>query len=339
MFGFTNDFMIKFSANYPLKRLNSFGFDVKTRYWATFSDDAELCEIVTYCRVNNLKWFVLGGGCNIIFSRDYDGVIIHPTSGQIVQYDDLTIADAGVVWDDFVAWAVENSMYGVENLAHIPGSVGASPVQNIGAYGVEACDTIEWVEYLDTRTMQINRINGSDCQFGYRESIFKHFLKDVAIVLRVAFRLSHEPHYNVDYGDVRSEIERLGELSLANVRQAIINIRTAKLPDPAITGNAGSFFKNPVVDGEVFEKIREKHPEMPHYEVEQGIKIPAGWLIDRAGWKGYREGDAGVHPKQALVLVNHGTATAQDVLALADKIVCDIDAKFGIALEKEVNVW
>lgn len=331
--------MVNISTSHQLKDNNTFGFNVMAQFWCTFETDNELIEIITYCKTNAVRWFILGGGSNIIFSQDFDGMVIHPISHQINEINNLVVVDAGVAWDDFVAWAVQHNLYGVENLSFIPGSVGASPVQNVGAYGAEACDTIQWVEFLDTNSMKIERISGSDCQFGYRESIFKHSLKDRAVVLRVAFKLSCTASYNIKYGDVELEVERLGGLTLANVRQAIINIRSIKLPDPMITGNAGSFFKNPVVTQETFDNLLVHHPQIPHYTVPNGIKIPAGWLIETAGWKGYRQSDAGVHARQALVLVNYGTASAKDILNLADEITNDITVKFGIKLEKEVNIW
>lgn len=331
--------MVNISTSHQLKDNNTFGFNVMAQFWCTFETDNELIEIITYCKTNAIRWFILGGGSNIIFSQDFNGMAIHPISHQINEINNLVVVDAGVAWDDFVAWAVQHNLYGVENLSLIPGSVGASPVQNVGAYGAEACDTIQWVEFLDTNSMKIERISGSDCQFGYRESIFKHSLKDHAVVLRVAFKLSSTASYNIKYEDVELEVERLGGLTLANVRQAIINIRSAKLPDPTITGNAGSFFKNPVVTQETFDKLLVHHPQIPHYTVPNGIKIPAGWLIETAGWKGYRQSDAGVHARQALVLVNYGTASAKDILNLADEITNDITVKFGIKLEKEVNIW
>lgn len=343
MFGFTNEIMLNFSSDFSLRQYNTFGFDIFTRYWTTFSNSEQLIEAVRHCVDNDLEWFVLGGGSNIIFSRNYPGVVIHPISETIVCHDGLVIADAGVVWDDLVAWCVDRGLYGLENLSYIPGSVGASPVQNIGAYGAEARDVISWVEYLDTRTLTVERIEAEDCNFGYRESIFKHELHGCAVVLRVALRLSAEPHYNVRYGDLYSEVERLGGLSLENVRRAVINIRSAKLPDPAVAGNAGSFFKNPVVGSSVFEKLHHTYTDMPYYQVECAgrteYKIPAGWLIDRAGWRGHRSGDAGVHPRQALVLVNYGGATAEQVLDLSRTIIADVESKFGITLEKEVNIW
>lgn len=331
--------MVNISTSHQLKDNNTFGFNVMAQFWCTFETDNELIEIITYCKTNAIRWFILGGGSNIIFSQDFNGMVIHPISHQINEINNLVVVDAGVAWDDFVAWAVQHNLYGVENLSFIPGSVGASPVQNVGAYGAEACDTIQWVEFLDTNSMQIMRIAGSDCQFSYRESIFKHSYKDCAVVLRVGFKLSNTVFYNIEYGDVKLEVERLGGLTLANVRQAIINIRSAKLPDPMIIGNAGSFFKNPVVTQEIFNNLIVNHPQIPHYVVSNGIKIPAGWLIDTAGWKGYRRSDAGVHARQALVLVNYGTASAKDILDLAEEITNDINVKFGIKLEKEVNIW
>lgn len=339
MFGFTNDIMVNFSENFSLSTLNSFGFDINARFWTVFNNESELAEIINHCKTNSLQWFVLGGGSNIIFSRDFDGVVIHPVSKEIFMDGARVVVDAGVVWDDFVAWAVINNLHGVENLSHIPGSVGASPVQNIGAYGVEAADVIQWVEYFDTDSMQVVRIDGVDCEFGYRESVFKHSLRGRAIVLRVAFRLADSANFNIRYADVDSEVEKLGGISLHNVRQAIINIRSRKLPDPKLTGNAGSFFKNPVVDVTQFESLLAKHPQMPNFNVACGVKIPAGWLIEQAGWRGYRRGDAGVHPNQSLVLVNYGNASAADILTLSADIVTDVATKFGIILEKEVNVW
>lgn len=322
-----------------LRPYNTFNIDATCAAWSTFDNDQQLMALIDHCTQNNLQWKVLGGGSNILFSGDFEGMILHPTSQNITGQGELIIADAGVVWDDFVAWSIDRSLCGVENLSHIPGTVGAAPVQNVGAYGVEASNTIQWVEYLDIQTMKIERIKNSDCGFGYRESIFKHELKDRAIVVRVAFRLSEQPNFNIEYGDVKAEIEKLGGVSLANIRQAIINIRSMKLPDPREIGSGGSFFKNPVISIPQAEHLKEQHPSMPYFMTDKGVKIPAGWLIDQAQWKGHRRGDAGVHPRQALVLVNYGTATAAEILTLSNEITEDIKTKFGIELEKEINVW
>lgn len=323
-----------------LQPYNTFNIKAQCTAWSTFDNDDSLIELIDHCKRNALQWKVLGGGSNILFSKDFQGMIIHPVSKSITRTEQgMVVADAGVVWDEFVAWSMEQSLCGIENLSHIPGTVGAAPVQNVGAYGVEASNTIRWVEYLDTQSMKIERIENRDCCFGYRESIFKHELRDRAIVVRVAFNLSEQMNFNVEYGDVKAEIERLGGLSLHNVRQAIINIRSSKLPDPRQIGSGGSFFKNPVIETSKAERLKEQYPNIPHFMTDKGVKIPAGWLIDKAGWKGYRTGDAGVHPQQALVLVNYGTATADQIMTLANQITSDIKHKFDIELEKEINVW
>ncbi|CDN33047.1 UDP-N-acetylenolpyruvoylglucosamine reductase [Mucinivorans hirudinis] len=337
--------MINFQQNISLKPLTTFGFDVACRYFTQFNTDEELKEIIRCCREQSLEWFVLGGGSNIIFSRDFDGVVIHPTADQIAVKEGVVVVDAGLRWDDFVEWSVDNDLSGVENLSYIPGSVGASPVQNIGAYGAEVAQTIEYVECLDIETLEVTRIANCDCKFGYRESVFKNRLKGKVIVLRVAFKLSCEHHFNIEYGDVKQEVEKLGGVNLHNIRAAITKIRRQKLPDPQVEGNAGSFFKNPVIPAERVKLLLKTYPLMPHYPILDSRfsifdeKIPAGWLIDTAGWRGFRRGDAGVHPRQALVLVNYGNAKACDILELANDIVEDVETKFGITLEMEVNVW
>ncbi len=335
--------MSLFNQNVSLLPYNSFSLEVNTPLFASYSNNNELIEIIKECKAKELPFFVLGGGCNIIFTGCFKGVIIHPISNQISMTDNLVIAEAGVEWDTFVEWCVERGLSGLENLSYIPGSVGASPVQNIGAYGAEAANTIEWVEYLDTQTMEFKQISNQACEFGYRESIFKQSLRGRAVITRVAFRLNPDFDPNrakLDYSDLRTMVESMeGGITLRNIREAVTAIRKSKLPEPKELGNAGSFFKNPGILIEQFEALKLQYPNIPSYPVDSTtIKVPAGWLIDTAGWKGYRDGSVGVHTKQALVLVNYGGATSSDILELAGRIVADVEQKFGITISLEVNV-
>lgn len=290
------------------------------------------------------RWYVLGGGNNILFTRDYDGTLLTPAARGIALAADLgdevlVRAEAGVEWDDLVAWSVERELWGLENLSLIPGTVGAAPVQNIGAYGREAKDAIEQVELFCPETLNTLVLAGAHCGFGYRDSIFKRELRGRAIITAVTFRLSRTPRPSLDYGDVRREVEARGGATLRNIRGAICAIRRAKLPDTAVTGNAGSFFKNPVVDAEVAGRLREQYPDMPLYPAPEGrVKLAAGWLIDRAGMKGRCEGSVGVHDRQALVLVNRGGATGAEVLVFARRVQAEVQKKFGVEIETEVNV-
>ena len=248
-------------------------------------------------------------------------------------------AGAGEVWDDFVAYTVDKGWYGAENLSLIPGEVGASAVQNIGAYGMEAKDLIVQVETVEVASGEERIFENSECGYAYRESVFKHSLKGQYIVTKVSYRLSKTPSYHLDYGNVRAELEKRGcELTLNNVRQTIIDIREAKLPDPKVQGNAGSFFMNPIVPRVQFESLLAVYPQMPHYEVDaERVKIPAAWMIDQCGWKGKRMGNAGVHDKQALVLVNAGGATGKEIIALSQEIQKSVFDKFGVSISPEVN--
>lgn len=329
------------NKNFPLLHLNTFGIKAFAPYFAEVSSYEQLKQALTEIREMKLDFTVLGGGSNTIFTGQFQGAIIKLINTKIEQTDqDIVVADAGVVWDDLVGWCVDRGLQGLENLSAIPGSVGASPVQNIGAYGVEAGDRVEWVEYLDPTTLSVELIDGTHCQFGYRHSIFKARLKG-SIVLRVAYKLTPNPmasDFKLDYGDLRAEVGLLGSICAANVRAAVSKIRGEKLPDPAIMGNAGSFFKNPVVSPAKFRELESQYPSIPSYDTQAGVKIPAGWLIDKAGWKGMRQGSVGVHDKQALVIVNHGGATAKDILDFAEAIEASILDKYGIELEKEVTV-
>lgn len=290
------------------------------------------------------RWTVLSGGNNILFTADYDGTILTPVSQGIAVLDDrgddvCVRADAGVEWDDLVEWAVVRGLWGIENLSLIPGKVGAAPVQNIGAYGCEAADAIERVHLFCVESGARLSLDAAHCAFGYRESVFKHELKGRAIITAVDFRLSRTPRPKLGYGDVEREVEARGGATLRNIREAISAIRRAKLPDTTVLGNAGSFFKNPVVDAATAERLAAEHPDLPRYPAPDGrVKLAAGWLIDRAGMKGYRSGRVGVHERQALVLVNLGGATGAEVLALAREVQTRVRERFGIAIDTEVNI-
>lgn len=292
------------------------------------------------------KWYILGAGNNTLFTHDYDGVVLTPTCRgmEILEdnddYVDIRV-EAGADWDTLVQWSVDNGLWGLENLSAIPSSVGAAPVQNIGAYGAEAKDVLTRVEYFDCRTMNILHLTNEECCFAYRESIFKHELRGIAIIMAVEMRLWREAKPNLGYGDVMREVEALGGVSLANIRRAISAIRGRKLPDPKVLGNAGSFFKNPIVGRDVAARLLEEYPSMPHYDVPNEpdkVKLAAGWLIDQSGLKGYREHGVGVHEHQALVLVNYGTASGYDVKHFADFVISVVEHKFGVTISAEVNI-
>lgn len=291
------------------------------------------------------RWMVLSGGNNILFTRDYDGVLLTPVARGIETLADdgataLVRVDAGVEWDDLVEWAVDRGLWGIENLTLIPGKAGAAPVQNIGAYGCEAKDVIERVHLFRTDTRTEELLEAAACGFGYRESVFKHALRGRAIITAIEVRLSHTAAPKLGYGDVEREVAARGGATLRNIREAIASIRRAKLPDPAETGNAGSFFKNPVVDRAVADRLSERWPDMPRYPAADPskAKLAAGWLIDKAGMKGRTEGRVGVHERQALVLVNRGGATGSEVIAFARKVQQAVLDRFGIAIETEVNI-
>ncbi len=291
------------------------------------------------------RWTVLAGGNNILFTRDYDGLLVTPVSQRIALLDECggevrVRVDAGVEWDDLVEWAVRHELWGIENLSLIPGKAGAAPVQNIGAYGREAKDVIRRVEMYCVESGSMLTLDAAHCEFGYRESIFKHALKGRVVIMAIEIGLSRTPQPHLGYGDVEREVEARGGATLRNIRDAIIAIRQAKLPDTAVLGNAGSFFKNPSVELSVAERLQAEWPEMPLYPSQEAgkAKLAAGWLIDRAGMKGYREGSVGVHERQALVLVNHGGATGSEVIALARKVQAAVRDKFGVEIDTEVNI-
>lgn len=291
------------------------------------------------------RWFVLAGGNNVLFTQDFDGVLLTPRAATIEivaeTSDAVTVrAAAGVEWDDLVSWAVERGLWGLENLSLIPGKVGAAPVQNIGAYGAEAKDAIVSVETFCVPTCNELILSREHCGFGYRDSVFKRTLRGRAVILSVLFRLGRRPQPSLGYGDLQREVEARGGATLRNIREAVCAIRRSKLPDPAVAGNAGSFFKNPVVDAATADRLRTLYPSMPLYAAADGgrVKLAAGWLIEQAGLKGHVEGRAGVHSRQALVLVNLGGATGGEVLALARTVQRRVREKFGVEIDTEVNI-
>lgn len=331
------------SKHVSLLPFNTFGIDVKTDYLIEYFSLEELSAILKSELVTSSRLLHVGSGSNLLFLNDFDGVVLH---SQLKSIDLLTTDEqsvyvevgAGVAWDDFVDFAVNKGWGGVENLSLIPGETGAAAVQNIGAYGVEVQSVIDRVKTVEVESGEIREFSNAECEYGYRESIFKTMLKGKYIVTSVVFRLECVPTFTLDYQHLEDEVRKNGDLSLANVRQTIIAIRQSKLPDPAVQGNAGSFFMNPVIPKSLFVQLQSQFPEMPHYYVsETDEKVPAAWLIDKCGWKGKQIGKAAVHDKQALVLVNKGGATGAEIVFLAEQIQLSVKEKFGIELRPEVN--
>ena len=321
--------------------------DVKSRRFAAFSNSEELGEALAIDEVKKGEKLTLGGGSNVLFVNDFDGTILKNDVRGIEKVGEeedtvLVRAGAGENWHEFVLHAIENNWAGIENLSLIPGNIGASPMQNIGAYGVEIKDVFHSLEAFHLPTGEVHTFYHNDCEFGYRESVFKRKYKGQYVILTVTYRLLKNPQLSLDYGAIKAELERMQVSSpdISAVSQAVINIRQSKLPDPKLIGNAGSFFKNPVIDKRKFEKLKIKFPEMASYPVsEDKVKVAAGWLIDKAGWKGRRFDEFGVHERQALVLVNYGGAAGTDIYNLSEEIMEDIYEQFGIHLEREVNVY
>ncbi len=341
-----------------LKALHTFGMEVQSRYFVEAKTHSEVLTLLNYRHMIHMPILFLGGGSNVLFKGDFAGIVIRINSKgiKVLHEDDRQVtvtAEAGENWDDFVNHCVANRWAGLENLSLIPGTVGAAPIQNIGAYGVEVKDLIESVLVAELDSGKERRYTRDECGFGYRDSIFKRNLKGRVIILSVTFRLNktvddagNAPDgnslLNLGYAGIREELDRMGiaQPGIGDVREAVCAIRRRKLPDPAIVGNAGSFFKNPVVDHSAMAAIHAKFPEAPAYQQQgqDGFKVPAAWLIEQCGWKGFREGDAGVHPEQPLVLVNYGKATGKQVVELAEKIRKSVREKFGVDLEPEVNI-
>ena len=326
--------------NCSLKDHNTFGMDVKADRMVDWSTPDELKGILADLERPVL---MIGGGSNLLFMSDFKGTVLHSSVTTIdilgITNDHVHIrVGSGVVWDDFVAWCAVNGYWGVENLSAIPGEVGASAVQNIGAYGVEAKDVIDTVQTICLTDGSERDFSNAECRYGYRQSILKNELKGQYAVAYVIFTLSRKPQPRLGYGALEQEVERLGGPSLENIRQAVISIRGSKLPDPNVLGNAGSFFMNPVITEQEFNIIRSNYPDVPSYPAADGmIKVPAGWFIEKTGWKGRSLGPAAVYEKQALVLVNKGGATGTDIKHLADTIIEDVRQKFGLTLSTEVN--
>jgi UDP-N-acetylmuramate dehydrogenase len=291
---------------------------------------------------------ILGGGSNILFTKDFDGLVLkNEISGiNIIHEDEEFIfinAGAGVKWHSFVMFCVNQNFGGVENLSLIPGNVGASPMQNIGAYGVEIKDVFYQLEALHLKEKVRETFSAKDCEFGYRESVFKNKYKDQFAILNVTYRLKKKPDFNISYGAIETELQKknVKDLSVKAISDAVINIRSSKLPDPEILGNAGSFFKNPIIDSHELNELKENFdPNVPFYKLgNEHFKIPAGWLIEKCGWKGFRRGDVGCYEKQALVLVNYGNATGKEIYNLSEEIKISVEEKFNIELEREVNIF
>jgi UDP-N-acetylmuramate dehydrogenase len=329
-------------TNVSLKPFNTFGIDVNCMAFATFGTRQELDQLI---RANQRKpLLILGGGSNILLTKDFPGLVIkleikgiylrHKNEDQL-----LVEVGAGEVWHELVLYCIQQDWAGLENLSLIPGTVGASPMQNIGAYGVEIKDVFHSLTALHRDSLTLKTFNAAACKFGYRESVFKNELKDQYVITSVTFALSKTPHFRIDYGAIQEVLLEKGvkQPTLKAVSDAVIYIRESKLPNPKEIGNAGSFFKNPSISNIQFDALKAQHPSLPGYTSTEGIKVPAGWLIEQAGWKGKRIGDVGVHAKQALVLVNYGAGTGEEIKSLSQQIQASVLEKFGIQLQPEVN--
>jgi UDP-N-acetylmuramate dehydrogenase len=332
------------SSNVSLKKYNSFGLDYKADTLITIVSEDDAVSVLKEKEKLKKPILIIGSGSNILFTKDFKGTLLHPKIEGITieeEQNDYVIisAGSGINWDDFVEWSVVNGYGGLENLSLIPGTVGASAVQNIGAYGVEVKETIDKVRAVSVDDGSKREFSNNECRFAYRNSIFKNNLKSKYLITRVYFKLATKPQFHLDYGLLGEEVRKTGEPTLRRVREAVIAIRRRKLPDPKITGNAGSFFKNPVVSNSIAETLKKQYPKIPVYEYQSGEKkLAAGWLIDSSGWKGKRIGNTGVHENQALVLVNYGRATGKEIFMLSEKIKKSVQKKFGINLEREVEV-
>jgi len=326
-----------------LKNYNTFSIEARAKEFIAVDTIDSLIEVVA----SNKDLFILGGGSNMLLTQDIEKLVVHVDlkGREIIEQNEnfvIVKAQAGENWHEFVLWCISQDFGGIENLSLIPGNVGTTPIQNIGAYGVEIKDTLYSCEALNRKTLQIETFTNAQCQFDYRESVFKNELKEQYIITAVLFKLTKKDHaVSTTYGAIEAELskQKIQNPSLKDISNAVIAIRQSKLPDPKELGNSGSFFKNPIISKEAYEKAKALHPDMPHYVVsENSVKVPAGWLIEQAGFKGKRFGDAGVHKNQALVLVNYGTATGAELVALSQNIQQTILTQFGIAIEAEVNI-
>lgn len=333
-----------------LQSYNTFGINVVAENFATFDTVESLQELLkspVYTSAKKDSILILGGGSNILFTKNVEGLVLYnQIKGMQVIHEDehhaFVKVGAGEHWHDFVLFCLTHSLAGAENLALIPGSVGASPMQNIGAYGAEIKDIFYSLEAVDRDTYSIVTFSNNDCAFGYRESVFKNKYKNQFIITNVVYKMNKKPTFNVEYGAIKQELSKMGvqELSINAIAQAVINIRTQKLPNPAEIGNAGSFFKNPEISSEQFSTLKKEFSNIVGYDLRNGnVKLAAGWLIEACGWKGYRKADAGCHALQALVLVNYGHATGLEIQHLSEEIIASVLAKFSVKLEREVNIF
>jgi UDP-N-acetylmuramate dehydrogenase len=337
---------MQIQENISLKPFNSFGINATARYFGRFSSEDDLQPMLDSGIQSQRPALILGGGSNLLLTKDYDGLVLkNEIMGIKEVHEDndyvYVKAGAGENWHRFVLYCIERNWAGVENLSLIPGSVGASPMQNIGAYGVEIDDVFWDLEAYHLQEKKIITFTKNDCAFGYRESVFKRQYKGQFVILNVTYQLRKKARFNTSYGAIEQELERMGvkELSLKHVSDAVINIRSSKLPNPAEIGNAGSFFKNPTVSKEQFNSLKSSFGHIVGYaNMDGSVKLAAGWLIEQCGWKGYRKGDAGCHAKQALVLVNYGNASGNEIYDLSEEILQSVKEKFGVILEREVNI-
>lgn len=332
--------------NFSLKEFNTFRLDVPARLFAPFHSLEQLKELLEEASIRTSSKLILGGGSNVLFAAPYDGAVLkNEMEGiRVIKEDAETVlvkAGAGVNWHRFVLYCLDNHFAGVENLSLIPGCVGASPMQNIGAYGVEIKDVFHELEAYHIHDRELKTFSLAECAFGYRESVFKHRYKNEFVITSVTYRLQKKPTFHISYGAIQQELQKTGvkELSIQAVSKAVIAIRQSKLPDWTVIGNAGSFFKNPVVPTHKYESLKMAFPNLVAFpQADEKAKLAAGWLIEQCGWRGYRKGDAGCYEKQALVLVNYGNATGKEILELSEKIIDSVYRKFDVRLEREVNV-
>lgn len=335
---------MKILLQHSLRHFNTFGIKASAERFTTVQSVEELRQVL---QADEGPYHILGGGSNILLTGNLPGLVIKNEIGGIEIYREdeneaLVGAGGGVVWHELVLWCIGKNLGGIENLSLIPGSVGAAPIQNIGAYGVELKVVFDHLEAVELSTGELHIFHAADCRFGYRDSIFKNELQGRFFISKVFLKLTKSHHLQTDYGDIQRTLSEMGiaHPGIRDVSDAVIRIRQSKLPDPAQLGNAGSFFKNPEISSSQFEKLKTQFPNIVHFNLPNGrVKVPAGWLIEQAGWKGRRLGDAGCHERQALVLVNFGQAGGQEILELAKKIQASVEEKFGIQLTPEVNIW
>jgi UDP-N-acetylmuramate dehydrogenase len=329
-----------------LRPYNTFGINAYAKYFSAFGDEKSLIELLSSDIAAIEKLMILGGGSNVLFTKDFDGLVLKNDIKGILKTgeDELHVyvkAGAGEPWHGFVEYCLANNYAGIENLALIPGSIGASPMQNIGAYGVELKDVFHSLEAIHLKDKTIVEFDNKSCEFGYRDSVFKNKYKGQFVITSVTYRLNKISALNISYGAIKQELEKMDvqDVTIRQVANAVINIRRSKLPDPAVIGNAGSFFKNPVINKSDYVELQKSFPGIiGHIVDEQNVKLAAGWLIESCGWKGFRKGDAGCHEKQALVLVNYGNANGNEILSLSEEIMQSVKQKFNVILEREVNI-